>query len=80
MTQKLEDLIVPTITPRSETQRVALSKQFLDGLTHTAAGKSPWEWHYDIRQPGLAIGISRTGIKTFYLVRKFGGKSRRFLI
>ena len=80
MTQKLEDSIAPSTTPRSATQRVAFSKKFLDGVTHSAAGKSPWEWHYDIRQPGLAIGIGRTGIKTFYLVRKFGGQSRRFLI
>gem|GEM_PF-73867 len=80
MTRQLENLTVPTLSRRSDTQRVAFSKKSLDGLTHSATGKSPWEWHYDIRQPGLAIGIGRTGIKTFYLVRKFCGKSRRFLI
>lgn len=80
MTQKIEDSTIPTATLRSETQRVAFSKKLLDGLTHTTSGKNPWEWHYDIRQPGLAIGIGRTGIKTFYLIRKFEGKARRFLI
>jgi integrase len=65
---------------RTKTQRQILTKKFLDSLACSHKSGNQWEWHYDIRVPGLAVGVGRTGVKTFYLIRKVEGKARRFLI
>ncbi len=72
-------------TPRkkAETNRTVFSKTFLDSLSATPSGSKKtanWAWHYDIHVPGLAIGVGPSGVKSFYLIRKFKRKARRILI
>ncbi len=63
--------------PRKKTHRVLFTKKLLDELTFDPKAGKGWQWHYDERTPGLAVGISANGIKSFYLIRKVKGKATR---
>ena len=80
---------MPTITTvaitsqpseRSTINRAVFSNRYLDGLAASKKSGSQWQWFYDVRSPGLAVGIGTTGVKTFYLIRKVDGKAKRYRI
>jgi integrase len=62
---------------KSRAQRLLFTKKNLDDLSFDLQGSKGWQWHYDERTPGLAIGISKNGIKSFYLIRKIAGRAKR---
>jgi integrase len=62
---------------KSRAQRLLFTKNNLDDLTFDLQGPKGWQWYYDERTPGLAIGISKNGIKSFYLIRKIAGRAKR---
>jgi integrase len=68
------------VATRAKTRHAIFTKKYLDGLPESAKSGSQWEWYYDIRTSGLAVGVGQTGVKTFYLIRKFEGKAKRYLI
>lgn len=66
--------------PKTRTQRVLFTKKNLDELTFDPQGPKGWQWYYDERTPGLAVGISASGVKSFYLIRKISGRATRLSI
>ncbi len=67
------------LNPRSKRNpnRIAFTKTTLDALCFTPEGQKGWQWHHDLRMPGLAVGVSESGVKSFYLIRKIEGKAKR---
>lgn len=63
--------------PKSRAQRLLFTKKSLDDLTFDPTGPKGWQWYYDERTPGLAVGVSVSGIKSFYLIRKIAGRATR---
>ncbi len=63
--------------PKSRAQRLLFTKKTLDELSFDPRGPKGWQWYYDERTPGLAIGISVAGVKSFYLIRKIAGRATR---
>jgi integrase len=62
---------------KNPTHRIAFTKTALDALNFDPSGQKGWQWHHDLRMPGLAIGVSEGGVKSFYLIRKINGKALR---
>jgi integrase len=56
-------------------ERIRLNKTAVQALPPAPAGKRVF--HYDTLTPGLAVQVTGTGAKTFYLYRKVGGKPER---
>jgi integrase len=54
--------------------RFEFTRARLDKLPRPASG---WKYYYDARVPPLAIGIGSTGLRTFYVVKRVGGKVER---
>lgn len=65
---------------RAKTHRVVFTNRLLDSITASTKPGSQWDWHYDVRSPGLAVGVGQTGVTTFYLIRKVKGQAKRYLI
>ena len=64
---------MPTITTaaissepseRSTINRAVFTNRYLDSLAASKKSGSQWQWSYDVRSPGLAVGIGSTGVKT----------------
>lgn len=62
---------------KSAVKRILFTKKALDELTYDPNGPNGWQWRYDERTPGLAIGVSKGNVKSFYLVRKVAGRAAR---
>src|SRR5262245_31306851 len=58
-------------------KRVPFTKQKLEALPLPEAGR---RYVYDIKTPGLAVCVSATGGKVFYLYRKIDGRPERVKI
>ncbi|MHB8973594.1 MAG: tyrosine-type recombinase/integrase [Pirellulaceae bacterium] len=59
---------------KSKTARVNLSKTTIEALQPP---KTARVYVYDTKQPGLAVCVTRTGTKTFYVYRKLNGRPER---
>lgn len=57
--------------------RINFTKSNIDALKLPTEGRT---YTYDIKTTGLAICLTASGSRTFYLVRKIGGKTERILI
>ena len=57
--------------------KVTLSKRVIDAAQAPDKGRA---FIHDDRVPGLAVQVTRTGAKTFQLVRKFQGKALRITL
>jgi hypothetical protein len=60
------------------TVRINFSKRTLDGLEPPRSGDR--RWGYDAKVPGLALMVTATGRKTFYLYKKVDGQPQRVRI
>jgi integrase len=56
-------------------QRINFTRAALNGLPHPPAGKRAF--HYDEKTPGLAVQVTSSGAKTFYLYRRVQGRPER---
>lgn len=59
-------------------KRFNFTKPAIDALPLPEKGKRAY--HYDAKTRGLCIGVTSTGVKTFFLYRKIGGRPERILI
>ena len=64
----------PKRRAKGEVTRIRFTAARLDALPRPAAGQQPI-YTYDVEQPRLAISVSATGVKTFYLVKKVRGEA-----
>jgi len=60
------------------TRRVAFTQGSVERFA-CPAGKDR-VWLYDVKQPGLALMVTRTGSKAFYVYRKVKGRPQRYRI
>jgi integrase len=58
-------------------QRFKFTAARIDALALPNAGEQP-RYHYDAEHPRLAIAVSATGVRTFYVVKKVGRRVERF--
>lgn len=69
---------MPDSTPprkRSPSSKENFTKSYLEGLPPAPPGKRVW--YHDTKVPGLAIQVTATGTKTFYLYRWIDGKPEK---
>lgn len=62
---------------KREPERIAFTKRRLEALEAPASGR---RYVYDANCPGLCLGITENGVKTFYRGGRVQGKSRRIKI
>lgn len=63
--------------PKRAHRKLNFTKDAIRALPRPATGRA---YHYDTRQPGLAVCVLPTGRRTFYLVRWASGRSRKVRI
>ncbi len=68
---------LPDKPTRAAVRRIKLTEQRVVGLRNESAGP---QYVYDTVVPGLALRTSRTGIKTFVVVRKIHGRTQRITL
>lgn len=61
----------------ADDRRFKFTAARIDALKLPKAGEQP-RYYYDVEHPRLAIAVSATGVRTFYVVKKVGRRVERF--